>query len=53
MTVGDGDKFQVVGSDGDVLFADDNASIRFPATEIPQQPDDYMFGSEPRMPTAW
>ncbi len=45
LTVGDGDKFQVVGSDGDVLFADDNASIRFPATEIPNSPMIYMFGS--------
>ncbi len=45
LTVGNGDKFQVVGSDGDVLFADDNASIRFPATEIPNSPMIYMFGS--------
>ncbi|MFH1120712.1 MAG: hypothetical protein V1775_12895 [Bacteroidota bacterium] len=45
LTVGDGDKFQVVGSDGDVLFTDDNASIRFPATEIPNSPMIYMFGS--------
>ncbi|MFH1120710.1 MAG: tail fiber domain-containing protein [Bacteroidota bacterium] len=44
-TVGHGDKFQVSGTDGDVIFTDDNASIRFPVTTIPNSPMIYMFGS--------
>ena len=31
LTVGNGDKFQVSGTDGDVLFTDPQGSIRFPA----------------------
>ena len=42
-TVGDGDKFQVNGADGDVTFSDDNASIRFPSTTIPNSPMISMF----------
>ncbi|MDX2248181.1 MAG: tail fiber domain-containing protein [Bacteroidia bacterium] len=45
LTVGDGDKFQVIGTDGDVVFTDDNASIRFPATAIPNSPMISMFAS--------
>lgn len=42
-TVGDGDKFQVSGTEGDVSFTDDNASIQFPATTAPNSPMIYMF----------
>ena len=42
-TVGDGDKFQVSGTDGDVTFTDDNASLRFPSTTAPNSPMMYMF----------
>ncbi len=35
LTVGNGDKFQVSGTDGDVLFTDPQASIRFPALSAP------------------
>ncbi|MBK9359281.1 MAG: tail fiber domain-containing protein [Bacteroidales bacterium] len=45
LTVGDGDKFQVSGTDGDVSFTDDNASLRFPATTLPNSPMMYMFSS--------
>lgn len=45
LTVGDGDKFQVSGIEGDVVFSDDNANIRFPATAIPNSPMIYMFTS--------
>ncbi|MDX1908668.1 MAG: hypothetical protein SF053_16650, partial [Bacteroidia bacterium] len=45
LTVGNGDKFQVSGTDGDVIFTDDNATIRFPATAIPNSPMIQMFAS--------
>jgi hypothetical protein len=45
LTVGNGDKFQVSGSQGDVTFTDDDASIQFPATTNPNSPMIYMFGS--------
>ncbi|MEZ4827522.1 MAG: tail fiber domain-containing protein [Bacteroidia bacterium] len=45
LTVGDGDKFQVFGTDGDIVFTDDNANIRFPATTAPNTPMLYMFAS--------
>ncbi|MDX1907662.1 MAG: hypothetical protein SF053_11555, partial [Bacteroidia bacterium] len=45
LTVGDGDKFQVSGTEGDVIFTDDNATIRFPATAIPNSPMIQMFSS--------
>ncbi|MEZ4775813.1 MAG: tail fiber domain-containing protein [Bacteroidia bacterium] len=44
-TVGNGDKFQVSGTDGDITFTDDDASIRFPATAAPNSPMIYMFAS--------
>ncbi|MHC1776306.1 MAG: hypothetical protein AB9834_12945 [Lentimicrobium sp.] len=44
LTVGDGDKFQVSGTEGDVSFTDDNASIQFPATTAPNSPMIYLFG---------
>ena len=34
-TVGNGDKFQVSGTDGDVLFTDPQGTIRFPALTAP------------------
>ncbi|TAE53189.1 MAG: hypothetical protein EAZ89_07665, partial [Bacteroidetes bacterium] len=45
LTVGDGDKLQVNGADGDVIFNDDNATIRFPATALPNSPMMQMFSS--------
>ncbi len=45
LTVGNGDKFQVSGARGDVIFTDDEASIQFPATTYPNSPMIYMFGS--------
>ena len=44
-TVGDGDKFQVSGTDGDVTFTDDEASIKFPNTLAPNSPMIRMFTS--------
>ncbi len=44
-TVGDGDKFQINGTEGDVVFTDDNATILFPATAIPNSPMLQMFSS--------
>ncbi|MHC1776301.1 MAG: tail fiber domain-containing protein [Lentimicrobium sp.] len=44
LSVGNGDKFQVSGAQGDVTFTDDEASIQFPATAIPNSPMIYMFG---------
>lgn len=44
-TVGDGDKFQVDGTNGDVIFTDDQASITFPATNGTPTPMIQMFGS--------
>lgn len=43
LTVGNGDKFQVRGSDGDVIFTDDQASIRFPSSFGANAPMIYMF----------
>ncbi|MDX2286326.1 MAG: hypothetical protein NW241_19305, partial [Bacteroidia bacterium] len=43
LTVGNGDKFQVSGAEGDVIFTDDNATIRFPATALPNSPMIQMF----------
>lgn len=45
LTVGAGDKFQVSGTDGDLTFTDDEASIRFPATVGANSPMLYMFSS--------
>jgi hypothetical protein len=45
LTVGEGDKFQVSGAEGDVTFTDDNATIRFPATALPNSPMIQMFSS--------
>lgn len=45
LTVGNGDKFLVSGTQGDVTFTDDEASIQFPATTNPNSPMIYMFGS--------
>ncbi len=43
LTVGNGDKFQVNGTQGDVTFSDDEASIQFPATTNPNSPMISMF----------
>jgi len=43
LTVGNGDKFQVAGADGDLTFTDDQASIRFPATDGTNAPMIFMF----------
>ncbi len=45
LTVGEGDKFQVAGADGDVTFTDDDATIRFPATSAPNSPMMLQFAS--------
>ncbi len=45
LTVGDGDKLQVSGSDGDVIFTDDQASITFPAADATNAPMMHMFAS--------
>ena len=45
LTVGEGDKFQVSGTQGDVTFTDDLASITFPATDATNAPMIYMFAS--------
>jgi hypothetical protein len=42
-TVGNGDKFQVRGVDGDLTFTDDEGSIMFPATADTNSPMIYMF----------
>lgn len=44
-TVGNGDKFQVHGGDGDVVFTDDQASIRFANASGANQPMMQMFSS--------
>ncbi|KAF0198565.1 MAG: HepHag repeat-containing protein [Bacteroidetes bacterium] len=43
LTVGNGDKFQVQASDGDVTFTDDEASINFPESAGTNSPMIYMF----------
>ena len=45
LTVGDGDKFQVSGTDGDLSFTDDQASITFPAADATNAPMLQMFAS--------
>ena len=44
-TVGNGDKFQVSGTEGDLSFTDPLASITFPATNGSNSPMIYMFSS--------
>ncbi len=41
--MGNGDKFQVSGTQGDLTFADDEASVQFPATTGTNSPMIYMF----------
>ncbi len=45
LTVGNGDKFQVSGADGDVTFTDDQASMTFPAADAANSPMIQMFAS--------
>jgi hypothetical protein len=45
LTVGDGDKFQVSGADGDLTFSDDLGSITFPAADATNSPMIHMFAS--------
>ena len=45
LTVGNGDKFQVSGTDGDVRFVDPQASIQFPAVSAAAPPMMYMFAN--------
>ncbi|RMG74758.1 MAG: tail fiber domain-containing protein [Bacteroidetes bacterium] len=45
LTVGNGDKFQVHGAEGDVIFTDDQASIRFANASGATQPMIQMFTS--------
>jgi len=45
LTVGEGDLFQVSGTDGSLSFADEQASITFPATTGPNHPMIQMFDS--------
>ncbi|MEL7530964.1 MAG: hypothetical protein AAFN10_06640, partial [Bacteroidota bacterium] len=45
LTVGNGDKFQVHGAEGDVIFTDDQASIRFANSSGSNQPMMQMFSN--------
>ena len=45
LTVGDGDKLQVHGADGDIVFKDDQGSIRFANVQKPSAPMIQMFQS--------
>lgn len=45
LTVGNGDKFQVHGADGDVVFKDDQGSIRFANSNGPNAAMMQMFSS--------
>jgi len=45
LTVGNGDKFQVEGTRGNVTFSDDSASIKFPAVSGLNRPMIYLFAS--------
>jgi hypothetical protein len=45
LTVGNGDKLQIYGSDGDVVFSDDQGSLRFASTNGSNQPMIQMFSS--------
>jgi len=45
LTVGDGDKFQVAGAQGDVTLTDDQASITFAAADATNTPMMHMFAS--------
>ncbi|MCB0847008.1 MAG: hypothetical protein KDE26_27345, partial [Bacteroidetes bacterium] len=45
LTVGNGDKFQVDGTEGDLTFKDDGASIQFPNATSSNSPMIYMFES--------
>jgi hypothetical protein len=45
LTVGNGDKFQVEGTRGNITFTDDSASIKFPPTSGGNKPMIFMFGS--------
>lgn len=45
LTVGEGDKFQVLGGSGDLVFADDQASITFPAADGTNAPMIELFAS--------
>ena len=38
-------KVEIGGAEGDIVFTDDLASIKFPATSAPNSPMLYMFGS--------
>jgi hypothetical protein len=44
-TVGNGDKFQVAGTDGDVTFTDDDATITFPIAASGNAPMIHMFSA--------
>ena len=43
LTIGNGEKFQVSGIDGDVMFTDDEATIKFPTSQVPNSPMIQMF----------
>jgi hypothetical protein len=45
LTVGNGDKFQVAGAQGDVAFTDDQASITFAASDASNSPMMNLFAS--------
>jgi len=45
LTVGSGDKFQVESTHGSLTFTDDEATIKFPATQVPNAPMIHMFSS--------
>ena len=52
LTVGDGDKFQVSGTDGDVRFADPAGGIIFPDTGLNSGPMIQMFDLGNTLPTS-
>ena len=45
LSIGTGGKFRVSGTEGNLTFTDDLASIRFPTTTAPNSPMLYMFSS--------
>jgi hypothetical protein len=44
-TIGNGDKVQIDGNQGDVFFSDDQATITFAGTALPNSPMIHMFGT--------
>jgi len=51
LTVGNGDKLQIHGADGDIVFNDDQGSLRFPACSGTNAPMIQLFSSGTNNPT--